>query len=232
MKAIILAAGFGTRLHPLTENKAKPLLEIKGRPLLDYIVKKIPSDVEEIILVSNGKFYDDFVKWNDNSEKKLKIINNGVFSNEERQGGISDLWLAISKLGIDDILVLHGDTLFDFSLEEFVNSFKEARNVSIGLHKMDFEEAKRFGVVEVSHGKIIGIEEKPKEPKSDLIMAGFYIIPKEKIVLIEDYLKTDKNKEGVTFLIQDWVGKEPISPFVFEGVLEDIGTREVYERLK
>ena len=232
MKVIILSAGFGTRLYPLTKNKAKSLLEVKGKPLIDYTINKIPDEIKETIIVSSGKFYNDFLKWNVKHQNKFKIINDKTFTTEERLGGIGDLWLAIQKEKIcDDLLIILGDNFFDFDLGGFLEFFKKEKNISVGLHKTNIEEAKKFGVAEVENNKLINVEEKPENPTSNLIVTGFYIIPKEKISLIEDYMKTDKNKEGVTYLIKDWLEKEPISTYIFEGKWNDMGDIETYNKV-
>ncbi|MBU1252329.1 MAG: nucleotidyltransferase family protein [Nanoarchaeota archaeon] len=233
MKAIILAAGFGTRLHPFTLEKPKSLLEIKGMPLIDYIIEKIPRSVDETILVSNAKFYSSFLEWKKTSGAKLKILNDGVLVNEERLGGIADLWLAIQREKInDDLLIILGDNFFDFNLETFLDLFYKDKKISIGLYQTDFQKAKKFGVAEVEGNDLIDIEEKPDKPKSDLIVTGLYLIPKEKISLIQEYMKTNKDKGGITYLIKDWLGKEKIKACTFKGGWEDIGDVETYEKLK
>src|SRR3989344_5500969 len=101
MKAVILCGGYATRLYPLTLDKPKALLPIKGRPILDHIVGNIPTSIEDITVVSNGRFYNDFLNWSRNYAERVHVINDGSNGNETRLGGIGDLELAIRERKID-----------------------------------------------------------------------------------------------------------------------------------
>ncbi len=239
MKAIILAAGYATRLYPLTLNKPKPLLEIKGKPLLSYIIQKINKikDVNEIFIVTNNKFYSQFVLWKEhfkNLNQKIEIINDNTQSNEKRLGGIGDLNFVINKKDIqDDLLVILGDNFFAFNLDEFVDFFNQTKKTMIGLVEISKEKAKRFGVIELdTEGKIIGFEEKPSEPKSNLISTGIYIFTKEDLEKIREYMKTDLNKDGPGYLVKYLIEKNDVYAYKFKGGWVDIGSMEEYEKLR
>ena len=129
MKCILLCAGFGKRLYPLTENKAKSLLEIEdGKPLINYIVEKVNrvKEVNEIHVVTNNRFYNDFVKWEKdlNNEKSIFIHNDKIDNADSRLGAIGDIMYTINIANIsDDVMVIAGDNLFDYSLRDMVKYF-------------------------------------------------------------------------------------------------------------
>lgn len=141
-----------------------------------------------------------------------------------------DLSLALNNK--DDFLVLFGDNYYGFSIENFIESFKESRNICMTIQNIkDFEKAKRLGVVELDEKRIISFEEKPAHPKTTLISAGAYIFPKESSKLIDKYIKSEKTKENPGYMIKDFVENSiPVEAFVFEDDWFDIGTPEDYEK--
>jgi len=241
MKAIILAAGYATRLYPLTIDKPKALLPISGKPILNYIVEKIEEieDIDEIFIVTNDKFYMNFIYWltqnKKNFNKKIEILNDGTTSNETRLGGIGDLYFVIKEKNIeDDILVLACDNLFDDSLVDLIEFLEKKRAVINAVFELgDKEEARKFGVVEIDkESRIIEFEEKPQEPKTNLISRAIYIFPKEFLKNIEEYMKTDKPKDAPGFLIKDFCKKQKVYAFIFKGKWFDIGCKEDYEKVQ
>jgi glucose-1-phosphate thymidylyltransferase len=235
MKAIILAAGFATRLYPITENKAKPLLEIKGKPIIDYIVEKIKElPIDEIIVITNNKFYNDFLAWKDKKAeeetKNIKILNDGVNSEQEKLGSIGDLLFTIDKEKInEDLLVISGDNLFECSLKEAYDLFKkENKDLSIFYDIQKIEEAKRFGVALVENNLIIDFQEKPSQPKSTLCSASTYFYKKETLNLIKEFTK-EENKDYPGLLMQYLYKKVPIYAYIVEKWL-DIGTEQALEQ--
>ena len=124
MKCIILAAGYATRLYPLTENFPKPLLEVAGKTILDRLIDDIDAYIDEFILVSNHKFFDQFSDWA--KERKITVIDDGSIRNEERLGAVRDLELAVNASQIEeDCMVMAGDNLLDFSLKSFIGFFQD-----------------------------------------------------------------------------------------------------------
>jgi glucose-1-phosphate thymidylyltransferase len=236
MKCIILCAGYATRLYPLTKDTPKSLLKVKGKPLLNYIFEKLEevSLIDEVFIISNDKFYSNFVSWKKNfeSSKKIKIINDGTFSNEDRLGGLGDLNLVLESEGIDDdIFVIAGDNLFDFDLKKFVDFFRNKGKNIIGLYDIkDLKKARNFGILEVnSKGKITSFLEKPESPKSSLISTALYLYNKKELERIKEYMQSTGSKEGPGYLIPYFLKFQEVYGYVFEGRWIDIGTKENYE---
>jgi glucose-1-phosphate thymidylyltransferase len=235
MKAVILCAGYATRLYPYTIDAPKALLEVGDRPLLSYAIENIKdiADMDEIYVVTNNKFYPKFLSWSNNLDSRIEIINDNTKTNEERLGGVGDFAIALEKCVDDDIFVLLGDNFFNFPLKKFVDFFKESKKCCIALHDIKSkEEARKFGVLETRGNKIVGFEEKPKEPKSTLISTGAYIFPRDFTKKLRDYIDSGKNKEGIGYIIQDFIASGlDINGFVFDEQWYDIGTMEDYKRI-
>ena len=123
MKCLILAAGYATRLYPLTENFPKPLLEVKGKTIIDWLVDDIDSSglVDQYIVVSNHKFVHHFEEWVDRKTQKIIVLDDGTSTNETRLGAVKDIQFAIDELKLDDdLLIIAGDNILDFSLTVFI----------------------------------------------------------------------------------------------------------------
>ncbi|MFH1325228.1 MAG: nucleotidyltransferase family protein [archaeon] len=238
MKAVILCAGYATRLYPLTLDKPKCLLPVSGKPVLNYAIEKIGKvkEIDEILIVTNDKFYMDFVWWfnqnKENFKKPVKIVNDGTTTNETRLGGLGDLWFAIEKEKInDDFLVILGDNLFGSDLDKIVDFFRDKKNMVVGVYDLkSLEKARKFGVLEVENNEIISMEEKPENPKSTLISTGIYVFKKENIKDIEEYMKTDNSKDGPGYLIMYFLSKgKKLYSFKLDGKWYDIGSKETYD---
>ncbi len=235
MKALILAAGYGTRLYPLTKDKPKPLLPVAGRPMLEYTLKKIEEidEVKEIYVVTNEKFAGHFQAWKDTykGKKEIKIINDATTSDEDKRGAIGDMQLVIEQEKVnDDLLVVAGDNLFEFSLEDFINFFQK-KGTAVGLYDFqDREAVKRYSAVEIdAHKKILSFREKPSQPSTTLIAICLYLFPKEKLNLISQYLKEGNNPDAPGLYIAWLHRRDPVYGFVFNGKWYDIGDLKCYE---
>jgi len=123
MKCLILASGFGTRLYPLTLNKAKALLEYRGKPLLTHIVEKIPPNLD-ILITTNRKFERDFYRWRESVGREVEIGVEDVQTEEQRKGAIGSLAFWIKQKDIkEDLLVLACDNYFEFDLSRFIAAY-------------------------------------------------------------------------------------------------------------
>ena len=237
MKSIILCGGYAVRLQPLTLNKSKVLLGVKGRTILDYIIDRVEplKEIDDIFVVSNNKFYNDFAKWKDSRtfEKNIKILNDGTSSDNERLGGIGDLEFAIKNKRIkDDVLVVLGDNLFDFELDGFVNFFEKKKSCVLGLYDVkSFEEAKRFGVINLKRDIISKFEEKPEKPKSSLVSTGLYIFSKDELTDLKDYIHSGGKIDGPGFFVKYLMRKKNVFGCNLSGRWFDIGTAETYKEV-
>ena len=235
MQCVLLAAGYATRLYPLTENMPKALLRLGKKTILDMVVEKIDEveDIENIYIVTNEKFSDHFLNWSKSykGSKQIKIINDRTTSNDNRLGAIGDLKYVIGLENIsDEILVMASDNIFDFSLNDFVDMYREKKCDMICAHKIEnHDELPSMGVVELdSVGKVIGFEEKPQNPKSDLGVPPFYLYRKDTLQMIDTYLKEGNNPDAPGHFIPWLITRADVYAYVFDAVRIDIGTPESY----
>ena len=238
MKVVILAAGYGTRLYPITIDKPKALLDIRGKKkVIDFIIKSLPKETSSIYLITNNKFYNQFEDWNNKKGSQglnTKILNDNTNSNETRLGGIGDLMLAIKEAESDDLLIIASDNIFNFSLQEAYNHFKaKKRDMILVCDIKDKELAKSFGVLSIdSDNRITKFEEKPKNPETSLISTAIYFLKKESLNLIDEYLEEGNSREGVGYFIK-WLAKnKEVYAFKAEGLWFDIGTLEAYNKVR
>lgn len=232
MDVIILAAGYATRLYPLTENTPKPLLNVAGKPIVEHILRKLEQidQIKKIHIITNNKFEQHFKKWlgSIDAEKPTEIINDGTKSNEDRLGALRDIDYAVSSKNIDDdLLVIAGDNLFELHLIDVVDFFKKKKTNVIVLYDVnDLELAKQYGVVEISNNLVVNFEEKPVSPKSTLVSTGIYLFPKKAITLIKKYISQGNNPDKTGNFIE-WLHKrEDVYSYVTKKRWYDIGSIE------
>jgi glucose-1-phosphate thymidylyltransferase len=235
MKAIILAAGYATRLYPLTENYPKPLLRIVNKPILDYLVDDLLtiSDINEIILVTNNKFYDHFMSWSVSRALSIPIhiINDGSNANHERLGAIADLELALNGMKQEeDIFVLAGDNICDFSLKQLVDFYHTHHKSSIFVHELkDVDSLRKTGVAQLDGLKLVSFEEKPENPMGTHAVPPFYIYTKDTLEYIHEYMKLGLPKDAPGSLLT-WLSKiVEVYACPMIGHRYDIGDIESYQ---
>src|SRR5690625_4740049 len=236
MKCIILAAGYATRLYPLTKETAKPLLKVGDKTILDHIIDNVEriDAVDEVFIVTNDRFYPDFISWKEvySGKKVVEVINDHTTTNDNRLGAIADIQYVIDEVEIDeDLLVLAGDMLFDFELVDFVDFYKQVSADCITTHRLDdIKEIKRTGVIEMDENRIVtSFEEKPENPKTNLSVPAFYIYQKETLPLISRYLAEGNSPDAPGHFIPWLIKHKDVYAYEFAGVSYDIGTLESYE---
>ncbi|MDD5120446.1 MAG: nucleotidyltransferase family protein [Candidatus Omnitrophica bacterium] len=232
MKALILAAGYATRLYPLTKEYPKPLLEVKGKAIINYIIEKFKpvSAIDEIYIVTNSKFISTFRKWVKSVKlpKKITLIDDLTKNNQDRLGAIGDINFVIKKQKVkDDLLVVGGDNLFSGSLKDFLRFSSQNRPAAtIGLYRLkQRKDACRYGVVKLNRRKkITSFQEKPKDPGSNIVAMCLYYIPKNYLYLIEEYVENRDKKVDATGNYISWLkDKTEVYGYVFSGSWFDIG---------
>jgi glucose-1-phosphate thymidylyltransferase len=194
VKAIVLAAGYATRLYPLTETIAKPLLPLAGRPMLDYLVDRLRAcdEVEEIHVVTNHKFAVDFERWAD-AHDGVVVHDDGTKSEEDRLGAIGDIRFVVdlAGLGNDDLLVVAGDNLFDYAVGDYVRWWHgKGEGSAVVLYDVgDLELVKKYSSVEVdADDRLTSFVEKPEDPQSTLVATAAYIYHRSHVPLLGRYL--------------------------------------------
>ena len=237
MKCLILAAGYATRLYPLTENFPKPLLEVGGKPILDWLIEDLGDAVDEYIVVSNHKFAPIFEKWiaGRPCREKMFLVDDGSVSNETRLGAVKDIALGIHERGIDDdLLVMAGDNLLTFSLQGFLDYFREKGTSCImRFYQPDLEKLHKSGVADVdSEGRILSMEEKPAQPKSHWCCPPFYIYKREDLPLVDEGIAEGCGTDAPGSFIAWLCGRTTVHAWEMPGERLDIGNLESYEDAK
>ena len=230
MEAIIPAAGYATRLYPLTLNKPKHLLEMKGKPIIEHVIRKIEElkAVDKILIVTNEKFYLNFRNWAKgfSSKVQVKVFNDDTTSNEDRLGQIGDIKFVLDKTKLDDdLLVISGDNLFNFSLKGIYEFFVKKKTNINGLYDIkSFEDASQLGVATIDDdNKVIEFQEKPQFPKSTLVSMGIYLFPKKNVILFPKYLNDGNNPDKIGFFMEWLLANNELYGYVYEEKWFDIG---------
>jgi len=224
VKALILAAGYATRLRPLTDSIPKQLLPVGGRPMVDWIVDRIAeTSADEIHLVTNARFAADFERWAE--RKDIRVHNDGTISNEDRLGAIGD----IDFVGLDDdLLAIAGDNLFDYSLADYESYWREKRGSCVAVHDVgDRELAKQYGIVDVDgDDRITNFVEKPDAPPSTLAATATYLYRRQHAALVPAYLAEGNPPDQPGNFVAWLHRREPVYAYRFAGEWYDIGDQK------
>ncbi|MDD5945700.1 MAG: nucleotidyltransferase family protein, partial [Clostridia bacterium] len=238
MIAIILAAGYATRLYPLTINRPKALLPINNKPIIDYIIDEIETiePVKEIIVISNHKFADCFFEWAKESKrkKKLTVLDDGTTTEETRRGAIGDILFAIKEKNIDDeLLVVAGDNFFTYKLKDYYDYYVKKDRDCVCVKKFDNRELlKQFGVALLDkNGRVLDIEEKPKEPKSDTAVYATYMYKRDTVPMFSQYIEEGNKPDAPGYFVEWLYKRKEVYAYTFEGECYDIGTPESYKEV-
>ena len=237
MKALILAAGYATRLYPLTKDRPKPLLPLADRPMIEYIMDKLleVKEVDHLYVVTNHKFAGHFQDWQRKLSLSVTIVDDGTVSDEDKRGAIGDIHFVMEREGIaDDLLIVAGDNLFDFKITGLVEFFKKkGRHSSIVLYDVgDRELVKRYSTVTLDkEDRVIDFQEKPREPQTTLIAICLYLFPpatlKKKIA---EYLNSGLNPDAPGYFISWLCKEEPVYGYKVSGRWYDIGGFDSYNK--
>ena len=235
MTGIILAAGYATRMYPLTLNFPKPLLEVGGKKIIDHLLEDGErSGVERFIVVSNHKFISLFREWAEGKENVM-VLDDGSVDNEHRIGAVKDIEFAIEKAGInDDTLILAGDNVLDFSLSSFIEYGKKKGTSCIMRHREpDKARLSKTGVVTIDQSDLVlSMEEKPKEPKSEWAVPPFYYYVKEDLPLIKEGIENGCGTDAPGSFVSYLAERRPVHAFLMPGKRFDVGSIEGYEKIR
>ena len=236
MKCLILAAGYATRLYPLTENFPKPLLKVGEKTILDWLIDDVDASgvIDGYYVVSNHKYAEHFYEWAQN-KPKITVIDDGTVDNETRLGAVRDIQLAIDECGIDDdILVLAGDNVLDFSLNSFVD-YAVAKKTSCAMRYFEPEKAKirkSAMVVIDSDDRILRMEEKPADPESNWCTPPFYFYAAADAKLIADAIAEGCPVDAPGNLLVWMSARRPVHSMEMPGSRYDIGDIESYRKVQ
>ena len=237
MKCLILAAGYATRLYPLTENFPKPLLEVRGKTILDWLVDDIDTaeEVNEYVVISNHKFVGHFEKWASGKTQKITVVDDGTISNETRLGAVKDIQFAIDKLQInEDVLVIAGDNLLDFRLTKFIEYATEKKaSCVMRCFEGDVEKLKKTGVLKIDNNDLIlEMVEKPANPESNWCCPPFYYYVKEDVPMIKEGIEQGCGVDAPGGFVQ-WLNcQRNVYAMEMPGKRYDIGDVASYERVQ
>jgi glucose-1-phosphate thymidylyltransferase len=231
----VLAAGYATRLRPLTDKIAKPLLPLAGSPMLEYLYERIVAvdEIDEVHVVTNSRFAGDFRAWAEASARPVpvRVHDDGTSSNEDRLGAIGDMAFVLERAGLrgEDLLVVAGDNLFDFDLRELVEFWRAKGDGSaICVHDVaDPALAAQYSVVELdAQDRVTFLEEKPKRPTSTLAAIAIYLYRGEHAALVQEYLAAGNTPDQPGRFVVWLYPRVPVYGFRFPGEWLDIGDHE------
>lgn len=238
MKCLILAAGYATRLYPLTENFPKPLLKVGHKTILDWLVDDLveTTDIDEFVVISNHKFAAHFEGWKAVKERTrsygITILDDGTSTNETRLGAVKDIQLAVEELSLsDDLLVMAGDNVLDFSLSGFVRFAREKNASCVMCHEEnELKKQQKTAIVTVNDDDLImSYEEKPKEPRGNLAVPPFYCYRACDVKRIQEALDDGCGYDAPGSFAAWLSGKTAMYAYQMPGKRYDIGDIRSYE---
>jgi glucose-1-phosphate thymidylyltransferase len=239
MNVLILAAGYATRLYPLTLNKAKPLLEVAGKPMIEWVLDNLAPipDIEKVYVVTNARFAADFERWAADYQKRqpklsLKIINDGSTSDSDKLGAIGDINLVVTRetLAASDLIVVAGDNLFSEPLDGFAAHAKKFPATIATYDVKDLDAIKKYNNIETNaDGQVIHFEEKPAKPKSTITGIALYYFSPKAVGMFATYIAAGNNPDQPGRFIQWLYPHLPVQTYQIGGIWYDIGSKETLE---
>ena len=233
MKCVILAAGYATRLYPLTENFPKPLLPVSDRPILDWLIDDVAEAIDEFTVVTNHKFHSIFTDWAAKRPEQITIIDDGTETNETRLGAVKDIQLAAEGTD-EDVLVMAGDNMLDFSLIPFIRFSRSVGTSCVMCHEENSLAAlRKTAVITITaEGRITSYEEKPQEPKGNLAVPPFYYYRARDILRIAEALNDGCGYDAPGSFAAWLSRKTAMHAYRMPGRRYDIGDIASYEAVK
>jgi glucose-1-phosphate thymidylyltransferase len=236
MKLIILAAGYATRLYPLTLDQPKPLLPVAGKPMLEHVLDNIATipHIDHAFVVTNAKFAGHFERWSEgysspNLNFGFTTVNDQSTDDQNKLGAIGDTHLVLTAHEIDDdIIVVGGDNLFSDDLADFGEFCREKNAPVLAVYDVgDLEEIKKYNAIDIdTDGRILFFEEKPAEPKSTLTGIALYYYPQSVLPLIRQYIAEGNNPDQPGRLVQWLYPRIPFYTWRVPGLWYDVGSKE------
>jgi glucose-1-phosphate thymidylyltransferase len=239
MKVIILAAGYATRLYPLTLTQPKPLLPVAGKPMVEHVLDNLApiSGINRVYVVTNAKFAGHFQKWADHyratkSKLNFTVVNDGSTDDTNKLGAIGDINYVLKTQNVDDdLIIVAGDNLFSDKLGEFGKFCREKNAPVLALYDVgNLDEIKKYNAISTdAAGRITFFEEKPKNPVSTLTGIALYFYPKNTLALIKQYIAEGNNPDQPGRLVQWFYTRTSVFTWRVPGIWFDIGSKETLE---
>ncbi len=239
MKVIILAAGYATRLYPLTLTQPKPLLPVAGKPMIEYVLDNLApiAGIDRVYVVTNAKFAGHFQRWADayrspHATFNFTIVNDGSTDDSNKLGAIGDIHFVLQNQHVDDdLIVVAGDNLFSKSLEAFGAFIRQKQAPVVAVYDVKvLEEIKKYNALSLGpDGRITFFEEKPKQPRSTLTAIALYFYPRSALPLIRQYMAEGNNPDQPGRLVQWLYSRTPVYTWTVPGLWYDIGSKESLE---
>lgn len=233
MDAIVLAGGYATRLWPITRNRPKMLLPVGGTTVIDTLLENLEVDdrIDDVYVSTNEAFADTFAEHLDGQPFEKPILSVEDTSEEdEKFGVVGALAQLVERENIDDdLLVVAGDNLLGFNLDEFVDFFEREQTASIAAYDVGSrEKAKSYGLVELDGKRVVDFQEKPDNPNSTLVSIACYAFPHDVVSQFETYLAEDGNPDEPGWFIQWLQARQAVHAYSFDDAWFDIGSAEGY----
>ncbi len=237
MKCLILAAGYATRLYPLTENFPKPLLKVQDKTILDWLLEDIDKsgEVDGYVVISNHKFAKHFEEWAAGHKLPITVLDDGTETNETRLGAVRDIQFAIDSLGLsEDLLVIAGDNLLNFSLTDYIAYQRKKDSTCVmRYYEPDVAKLRKTGVAEVdADDRILNMEEKPAEPKSNWCTPPFYIYKASDVSLVKKGIESGCGVDAPGSFIAWLATQTSVYAYEMPGRRFDIGNLESYKEVQ
>lgn len=239
MRVLILAAGYATRLYPLTLIQPKPLLPVAGKPMIEYVLDHLTpiEGIRQVYVVTNAKFAGHFQRWADEYRTQktpldFVVVNDGSTDDTNKLGAIGDIHFVLQQHAVDDdLLVVAGDNLFSQSLADFGGYCRALRRPVVGVYDVgSLELVRKYNALELDpEGRITFFEEKPSEPRSTLTAIALYYYPKASLPLIHQYVVEGNNPDQPGRLVQWLYRRTPVFTWRVPGLWFDIGSKESLE---